>query len=36
VQMPLSLVTQRARRSVGWITSHVSRRSLPVRRTVAA
>ncbi|MEP6943199.1 MAG: sugar phosphate isomerase/epimerase family protein [Betaproteobacteria bacterium] len=35
-QMPLSLVAQRAKRSVQWITDHVSRRSLPVRRRVAA
>ena len=32
VQMPLALVVQRAKRSVQWITDHVSRRSLPVRR----
>ena len=35
-QMQLGRVTERARRSVGWITDHVSRRSLPVRRPVAA
>jgi len=35
VQMPLALVAGRARRSVQWITDHVSRRSLPVRRRVA-
>ncbi len=35
VQMPLALVAQRAKRSVQWITDHVSRRSLPVRRQVA-
>jgi len=34
-QMPLSLVAQRAKASVRWITDHVSRRSLPVRRRVA-
>ena len=34
VQMPLALVAQRAKRSVQWITDHVSRRSLPVRRRV--
>jgi len=32
-QMQLGRVTDRARRSVAWITGHVSRRSLPVRRT---
>ena len=36
VQMPLALVAGRARRSVQWITDHVSRRSLPVRRHVAS
>ena len=36
VQMPLALVAGRARRSVQWITDHVSRRSLPVRRRVAS
>ena len=35
VQMPLALVAQRAKRSVQWITDHVSRRSLPVRRHVS-
>jgi sugar phosphate isomerase/epimerase len=35
VQMQLARVTARAMRSVRWITGHVSRRSLPVRRTVA-
>ncbi|MEO8740929.1 MAG: sugar phosphate isomerase/epimerase family protein [Casimicrobiaceae bacterium] len=35
VQMPLALVAGRARCSVQWITDHVSRRSLPVRRYVA-
>jgi 2-keto-myo-inositol isomerase len=35
IQMPLALVAQRAMRSVQWITDHVSRRSLPVRRQVA-
>jgi len=35
-QMQLGRVTDRARRSVAWITGHVSRRSLPVRRTAAA
>jgi sugar phosphate isomerase/epimerase len=34
VQMQLTRVTERARRSVDWITSHVSRRSLPVRKSV--
>jgi sugar phosphate isomerase/epimerase len=34
-QMQLGRVTDRARRSVAWITGHVARRSLPVRRTVA-
>jgi sugar phosphate isomerase/epimerase len=33
VQMQAARVAARARRSVEWITSHVSRRSLPVRRT---
>jgi sugar phosphate isomerase/epimerase len=32
-QLPLAMVAQRARRSVGWITGVVSRRSLPARRT---
>jgi len=32
-QLPLSMVSERARRSVGWIAGVVSRRSLPVRRT---
>jgi sugar phosphate isomerase/epimerase len=32
VQMQAARVAERARRSVEWITSHVSRRSLPVRR----
>jgi sugar phosphate isomerase/epimerase len=36
VQMQLGRVTARARSSVDWITGHVSRRSLPVRRSVAA
>ena len=31
-QLPLPVVAQRARRSVKWITGHVSRRSLPARR----
>ena len=35
IQMPLARVAARARRSVQWITDHVSRRSLPVRRSVA-
>jgi len=35
-QMQLGRVTDRARRSVAWITGHVSRRSLPVRRTAGA
>jgi len=35
VQMPLAMVAQRAKRSVEWITDHVSRRSLPVRRHVS-
>ena len=33
-QLPLSMVAERARRSVGWIAGVVSRRSLPVRRSV--
>jgi sugar phosphate isomerase/epimerase len=36
MQMQLGRVTDRARRSVEWITGHVSRRSLPVRRPVTA
>jgi sugar phosphate isomerase/epimerase len=35
-QMQPALVAERARRSVGWITSHVSRRSLPVRRAATS
>jgi sugar phosphate isomerase/epimerase len=35
VQMQAARVAERARRSVEWITSHVSRRSLPVRRAAA-
>lgn len=35
IQMPPARVAERARRSVQWITDHVSRRSLPVRRSVA-
>ena len=31
-QLPLPMVCERARRSVGWITGLVSRRSLPARR----
>jgi sugar phosphate isomerase/epimerase len=31
-QMPLRRVAERAMHSVQWITDHVSRRSLPVRR----
>jgi len=34
VQMQLGRVTERARRSVEWITGHVSRHSLPVRRSM--
>lgn len=33
-QLPLSMVAERARRSVKWIASVVSRRSLPARRAV--
>ena len=33
VQLPASLVTARARQSVKWLTDHVSRRSLPMRKT---
>lgn len=36
VQMQAARVAMRARRSVEWITGHVSRRSLPVRRTAPA
>lgn len=32
VQLPLSTVAERARRSVKWLTGQVSRRSLPVRK----
>ena len=32
VQLPARTVVERARRSVKWITDHVSRRSLPMRR----
>jgi len=34
VQLPGSLVAARARQSVKWLTDHVSRRSLPMRRRV--
>jgi sugar phosphate isomerase/epimerase len=33
--LPLPMVSERARRSAGWITGLVSRRSLPARRPVA-
>jgi len=33
-QLPAPLVAARARQSVKWLTDHVSRRSLPIRRTV--
>jgi len=33
-QLPPALVAQRARQSAKWITDHVSRRSIPVRRPV--
>ena len=33
-QLPASLVAARARASAKWLTDHVSRRSLPIRRTV--
>ena len=33
-QLPAPLVAARARASVKWLTDHVSRRSLPIRRTV--
>jgi sugar phosphate isomerase/epimerase len=33
VQLPLAVVTRRARQSVKWLTDQVSRRSLPIRRT---
>jgi sugar phosphate isomerase/epimerase len=32
VQLPLAVVTRRARQSVKWLTDQVSRRSLPIRR----
>jgi len=35
VQMPLAMVTQRARRSVEWLSYHLPRRSLPIRTPVA-
>ena len=35
VQLPLAVVAERARRSVGWLLAQVSRRSLPIRRTAA-
>jgi len=35
VQLPPPLVAERARRSVKWLTDHVSRRSLPLRRGAA-
>jgi sugar phosphate isomerase/epimerase len=31
-QLPPAVVAQRARRAAKWITDHVSRRSIPVRR----
>jgi len=34
-QLPLPVVAARARRSVKWVTDQVSRRSLPLRRTLA-
>jgi predicted xylose isomerase-like sugar epimerase len=33
-QLPLPMVSARARRSVKWITGLVSRRSLPARRII--
>jgi len=36
VQLPAPLVAARARQSVKWITDHVSRRSLPMRRVMPA
>ena len=33
-QLPPALVAQRARQSAKWITDHVSRRSIPVRRSL--
>jgi len=33
-QLPLPMVAARAQRSVTWIFGHVSRRSLPARRTI--
>jgi sugar phosphate isomerase/epimerase len=35
VQMPLAMVTQRARRSVEWLASHLPRRTLPLRSAAA-
>jgi predicted xylose isomerase-like sugar epimerase len=35
-QLPLAMVAERARRSVAWISSLVSRRSLPARRPKGA
>jgi sugar phosphate isomerase/epimerase len=34
-QLPVALVTERARRSVKWLTDQVSRRSLPLRGAAA-
>ena len=34
VQLPLPMVARRARESVRWLTGHVPRRSLPLRRAV--
>jgi sugar phosphate isomerase/epimerase len=33
-QLPVAVVTERARRSVKWLTDQVSRRSLPLRSAV--
>jgi hypothetical protein len=33
-QLPLPMVSERARRSVSWIAGVVSRRSLPARRVL--
>jgi sugar phosphate isomerase/epimerase len=35
IQLPVALVTERARRSVKWLTDQVSRRSLPLRGAAA-
>ena len=36
VQLPVDVVTARARKAAGWLTSRVARRSLPIRTQPAA